>query len=88
MRGIVRREFRSAVTVVLGAAGTGFAYQWLKHSPEKMGFFGTRVWWATDRPVHAMLFFMAAIAHYLGMVREAGALIVADVAFSVVNRVL
>jgi hypothetical protein len=84
----MRREFRSAITFALVVAGSGFTYQWLKHSPEKRGFFGSSVWWAMDRPIHAMLFFMAAVTHHLGMVQTAGALIVADVAFSAANRLL
>lgn len=85
---ISQQTVHNTLTIVLVVVGIGFAYQWINHSPSKRGAFGTNVWWAADRPVHATLFFVAAITHHMGIVRAAGALIIADTAFSVANRLI
>ena len=77
-----------ALTFLLAAMGVGFAYQWLTHNPSKPEFQIARVWWNTYRPIHAVMFFMAAGAHHFGAVHTAGALIVVDTVFSAVNRLI
>lgn len=84
--GIQKKTMCNFTTCVLLIMGTGFAYQWFNHNPNKHEFQIARVWWNSDRPVHAVVFLLAAVYHYNGSSRTAGALLIADAAFSVANR--
>ena len=86
--GIAHSTQHHALTLLLATMAAGFACQWLAHNPAKPEFQITRVWWNTDRPIHAMIFLMAAISNYVGSVHTAGALVIADAMFSAVNRLL
>ena len=74
------------ITLALTTMSIGFAFQWLFHNPNKPEFQIARVWWNSDRPIHAGILAMSAIMHHVGYVSEAGSLFIADAVFSIVNR--
>jgi hypothetical protein len=84
--GVSKSTAHNTIGLVLAIIGMGFSWQWFTHNPSKPEYQIARVWWNSDRPVHAVLFLLAAIFHYNGLPHTAGALIITDAAFSVANR--
>lgn len=74
------------ITLALAIVAAGFVYQYMTSDPSRPEYQIDKVWWNADRPVHAGFFAMAAIAHYVGAAQVAGSLVIANVCYSVVNR--
>jgi len=61
LNGKISREIGTGILVIIGV---GFAYKYYISSPNKIEHQFAKVFWNSDRPIHAILYIIAAVMYW------------------------